>query len=264
MAFHHSLVRSLLIVLIAWSDTCHGMATLTTSKSQSVAIPNRDSSTISTTTIVETRNNHFWERRNVLQSTLISLCGGTSGILLFTNDPATVVLALSPQEASTAYDSYASNYDSLDGGTASSLLGIDQARSELCRKARGNVLEIGAGTGLNLEKYDWSQIKSLTLLDISEGMLSKAQKRISSMSSSSSIIPNEKQNIISFVQADATTELGSKFGGSKTRPFDTVVDSFSLCTMGNEGAKHCLEQICQVVKSKQDGGENNKTTNNQT
>eukprot|EP00980_Cylindrotheca_fusiformis_P025426 scaffold13694_cov64-Cylindrotheca_fusiformis.AAC.1 len=238
------------------------MATLTTSKSQSVAIPNGDGSTISTTTtIVETRNNHFWERRNVLQSTLISLCGGTSGIL-FTNDPAAaaaaVVLALSPQEASTAYDSYASTYDSLDGGTASSLLGIDQARSELCRKARGNVLEIGAGTGLNLEKYDWSQIKSLTLLDISEGMLSKAQKRISSMSSSSSIIPNEKRNIISFVQADATTELGSKFGGSKTRPFDTVVDSFSLCTMGNEGAKHCLEQICQVVKSKQDGGENTK------
>jgi ubiquinone/menaquinone biosynthesis C-methylase UbiE len=152
--------------------------------------------------------------------------------------------SLSPQEASIAYDSYADNYDSLDGGSASTMFGIDEARSSLFGQAKGNVLEIGAGTGLNLEKYNPSQLLSLTLLDISEGMLLQAQKRISSL-------PGFSEVPIKFIRADATNELVQTFDKNS---FDTVVDSFSLCTMGNEGAKKCLNQISQVVKSKQDGG----------
>ena len=55
--------------------------------------------------------------------------------------------ALTPEEASNQYDTYAPTYDRLDGGAASSLLGIEEARAELFRRARGNVLEIGVGTG---------------------------------------------------------------------------------------------------------------------
>ena len=157
--------------------------------------------------------------------------------------------SLSASEASKAYDSYASNYDSLDGGTASTMLGIDQARADLLKQAKGAVLEIGAGTGLNLEKYDFSKIESLTLLDISQGMLSMAEQRWKSMAVSGS-----KADLVSFVQADATSELVSKFGAQS---FDTVVDSFSLCTMGNDGAEKCLNQLSQVVKSKEKGGEQN-------
>lgn len=187
------------------------------------------------------------QRREVLKSALVSF---SLAHIVFTNHPKKG-FALSPDEASTAYDSYASSYDTLDGGSASSIFGIDQARSELFSKARGSILEIGAGTGLNLEKYNLSQLESLTLLDISEGMLLQAQKRIST----SPVFSNTKLSI-SFVKADATSDLVSKFGMGS---FDTVVDSFSLCTMGNEGAERCLDQIRQVVKSKEHGGKRDKT-----
>jgi methyltransferase OMS1 len=48
-----------------------------------------------------------------------------------------------------------------------------------------------------------------------------------------------------FRKADATTELVSIFGEAA---FDTVVDTFSLCVMGDEGAKQCLDQLASVVK----------------
>lgn len=142
--------------------------------------------------------------------------------------------ALSPDEASVAYDSYAKNYDDLDGGSASSALGLDDARAALFGKAKGKVLEIGVGTGLNLAKYDKNLVTSLTVVDISEGMIQEAKEKTKSLD-----IPVE------FVRADATVELQKLFGGDS---FDTVVDSFSLCVMGNKGARQCLMQMQSVVK----------------
>jgi hypothetical protein len=55
--------------------------------------------------------------------------------------------ALTPVEAESQYNIYAKNYDQLDGGKASSLLGIDAARRSLIELAQGKVLEIGVGTG---------------------------------------------------------------------------------------------------------------------
>lgn len=149
--------------------------------------------------------------------------------------------AITPEEASSSYDEYASTYDDLDGGSAASILGIDQARTQYIQKyARGeNVLEIGVGTGLNLDRYDFSKIGNLTCVDISAGMLLQAQQKVP---------PSAK---INFLQADATTELSTTF---EANTFDTVVDTFSLCVMGNDGAKKCLQQIKRIVKSKQDGG----------
>lgn len=241
MTLYRRLVLFLIVsaVLHGLSDVCHAMSIRTTNSKPSPK--NRDNS------MKISGGQGQRQRRQVLQSIMASFSGMT---VAFTNHPKPA-LSLSPEEASTAYDSYASNYDSLDGGTASSIFGIDQARSDLFGKASGNVLEICAGTGLNLEKYNLSQLESLTLLDISEGMLLEAQKRVSTLPAFSDIKIG-----ISFVKADATSDLVSKFGiGS----FDTVVDSFSLCTMGNEGAKRCLDQVRQVVKSKQDGGKRNST-----
>lgn len=165
--------------------------------------------------------------------------------------------ALTPKEAATVYDSYAESYDELDGGNAANILGLDVARSNLFRQARGSVLEIGVGTGLNLDKYDPDKLESLTLVDVSEGMLKETKKRIQS-------IPSLRNNIpIKFIQADATSELIDRFG---KEAFDTVVDSFSFCVMGTKGAKDCLKQIQQVVKTKQNNGkilllENNRSSN---
>jgi methyltransferase OMS1 len=148
------------------------------------------------------------------------------------------VCAMSPSEASRQYDSYASSYDKLDGGQASSALGIDQARTDLLQNARGHVLEIGVGTGLNLDRYNGAQISSLTLVDISSGMLQEAKTKADAL-------PNLKGLPISFVQADASSALLFQFGKGS---FDTVVDSFSLCVMGVDGGMACLNQLAQVLK----------------
>lgn len=175
------------------------------------------------------------DRRNLLEYfTLLFLSPIVVGSL-----PAA---ALTPSEASQAYNSYAFDYDELDGGSAADILGIQQARLELVAKAKGHVLEIGAGTGLNLPSYDFSQIQSLTLLDVSPGMLAQAESRWNKvvMPRSDDLMPPVK-----FVQGDATSELVQRFG---VDTFDTVVDSFSLCVMGTDGARECLDQMTQVVK----------------
>ena len=157
--------------------------------------------------------------------------------------------AITPEQASKSYDKYATTYDNLDGGSIASSLGINDARKNLLSKAYGHVLEIGVGTGLNLDSYnfDKNNIQSLTCVDISEGMLSQAKIRMEQIMKSVAAKSNDDNNVLSykFVKADATSELVSLFGEDT---FDTVVDTFSLCVMGNEGAKMCLNELSGVVK----------------
>ena len=62
---------------------------------------------------------------------------------------------------SRAYDGYAASYDDLDGGAfAADTLGLDATRRALLAKARGDVLELGVGTGLNLPGYDATRVTS--------------------------------------------------------------------------------------------------------
>jgi len=175
-----------------------------------------------------------------------------------------VANALTPTEAEDAYDKYAPTYNQLDGDDQiTSLLGIDEARTELFQKASGRVLEIGCGTGLNLPRYDYSKISSITLMDISQGMINEAQKRLEEDRALGNLISSNNVRI-EFVQGDATSQLVEKFSksiedgdssdstsspsSSQSLLFDTVVDSFSLCVMGNDGAKRCLQQMSKVVK----------------
>lgn len=155
--------------------------------------------------------------------------------------PTEPVEAMTPDQASQSYDGYAATYDKLDGGSIASSLGIDEARTKLLEMARGDVLEIGVGTGLNLASYRFGEggVTSLTLVDVSEGMLSLAESRIQSLSI-------DKNIPIKFARADATAELVNLFGENK---FDTVVDTFSLCVMGDAGARKCLEEMVGVVKA---------------
>lgn len=188
------------------------------------------------------------QRRDVLK-TVLSL-----GLSLGFGGTGTSCWALSPEAASVAYDSYAEDYDRLDGGYASSLLGLDDARMTLFQKASGSVLEIGVGTGLNLAKYDFAKVTSLTVVDVSDGMLLQAKRRANALQLS---IPVE------YVKADATSELTTRFAKNS---FDTVVDSFSLCVMGDMGARDCLAQMEQIVKCRRAGGrilllENTRSSN---
>jgi ubiquinone/menaquinone biosynthesis C-methylase UbiE len=146
--------------------------------------------------------------------------------------------ALTPRQAETDYDVYAADYDTLDGGSVAELLGIQQARLELIKQAKGKVLEIGVGTGLNLQYYDATKVTSLTLVDVSQNMLDQAKDRFASDANLQSVS-------VKLIQADATSELVSIFGESS---FDTVIDTFSLCVMGNKGARKCLQQVEGMVQ----------------
>jgi ubiquinone/menaquinone biosynthesis C-methylase UbiE len=202
----------------------------------------------------EPRTRYNSNRRNFLSSTLLSL--------FFVNPQESNALKSSDAEAS--YDRYAKSYDDLDGGAVADSLGIAEARTKLIGSAKGHVLEVAVGTGLNLGQYKFASspsamdgVTSLTLLDISDGMLSKAKTKIEELS-----IPSYVK--VKFIKADATSlEVTSMFGQDS---FDTVVDTFSLCVMGYDGAKNCLKQMYNVVKSNNEGGriillENSRSSN---
>ncbi|KAL7568283.1 hypothetical protein ACA910_022621 [Epithemia clementina (nom. ined.)] len=228
---------------------------------------------------------------NVRRRLVLTALTGAATNYYTTTTSSRVSWALTPEQAAREYDRYAPTYDWLDGGggrptrttTTPSLassssgtttttteiidaLGIPQARANLIGQARGHVLEIGAGTGLNLPYYNVSQIESLTLLDISSGMLQQAQQRVHEWQQQQQLDPRDLPPI-QFIQADATSQLVDLFGGSNnnnnnnnnnnrttTSPpfyFDTVVDTFSFCVMGLDGARNCLQQMSRVVKPNQ-------------
>lgn len=171
-----------------------------------------------------------------LQLTFVSSIAVLTTLL----SPSQPCHALTPEQAATQYNTYAANYDVLDNGVvANEWLGIDVARKHMIQMAKGKILEIGVGTGMNLDKYDPEHIESLTLVDISDGMLQKTAKRVSTLQS------NLPVGRIHMVKADATSELVPLFGSEQ---FDTVIDTFSLCVMGTEGANRCLHQLATVVK----------------
>jgi len=185
-------------------------------------------------------------RRNMLASSAF-----VSGMMLSSPQKHTVQTAnaLSPEAASSSYDAYASSYDELDGGPIASFLGINSARSLLLNNAKGRVLEIGVGTGLNIDKYNFSPdgVTSVVFLDISEGMLQQARARAENLG-----IVDKLDGKIEFVKADATSnQIVEMFGRNS---FDTVVDTFSLCVLGNKGAQICLDQLKDSVKRGKDGG----------
>jgi methyltransferase OMS1, mitochondrial len=157
--------------------------------------------------------------------------------------PSLEARALSSVEAEARYDEYAASYDDLDGGDLSRALGIDSARHRTTSLASGHVLEVGVGTGLNLRYYDPVKLLSLTLVDVSDGMLRQAEARAASLDNLRGI------PVVAY-KADATNDLVRLFGDGR---FDTVVDTFSLCVMGETGARKCLEQMGRVVKPGEGG-----------
>lgn len=154
----------------------------------------------------------------------------------------------------SAYDSYSADYDSLDGGAIADLLGFTRLRAEAVGLARGRVLELGVGTGLNLPFYysdsdsstkSTSSISSVTAVDLSQGMLSVAKKRIEDLglgrngSGENSSRSSPPPPVL--VAADAAA---LPFEDSS---FDIVLDTFSLCVFP-EPLKALVEARRVLVK----------------
>ena len=123
-----------------------------------------------------------------------------------------------------AYNSWAQQYDSNENKTRD--LEARSLRETLAPFTFNHCLEIGCGTGKNTE---WliERTRTITAVDLSEEMLSRAKQKI----------PSES---IKFIQADINREW--RFGHSS---FDLV--TFSLVLEHIKNLDHIFEEVAKVL-----------------
>jgi ubiquinone/menaquinone biosynthesis C-methylase UbiE len=103
--------------------------------------------------------------------------------------------------------------------------GLGERRAKLLGAVRGDVLEIGAGTGANLALYP-STITSLTVTEPSQAMMRKLRKRLGERAVTALRAPAED------LPFDDDT-------------FDTVVSTLTLCTVDDQ--PRALREIHRVL-----------------
>ncbi len=105
---------------------------------------------------------------------------------------------------------------------------IAKYRKEILAEVKGEVLEIGFGTGLNLSYYP-QELEKLVTIDSNAGVNKLAQKRIQS---SSITVDNRILNSENLPMADDT--------------FDSVVSTFTLCSIAK--VEQALKEVYRVLK----------------
>ena len=139
------------------------------------------------------------------------------------------------------YDAYSRTYDDLDGNKrVVETLGIDQLRTKMFERVKGDVLELAVGTGLNLPYY--KRVKSLTAIDLSPGMLEKAEEKFREL---------EKRDIEDNSDNRRNTNVKFEIANVESLPyedetFDYVVDTFSMCVFEKPDA--ALREAKRVLK----------------
>ncbi|KAK9909128.1 hypothetical protein WJX75_007574 [Coccomyxa subellipsoidea] len=137
--------------------------------------------------------------------------------------------------AGKSWDEIADSYDG-ELGLDETLMGLNFFRRWLVRRAQGDVLEVSAGTGRNLPYYRYDKLNSLTVTDSSKYMLWHAsQKYRDRQAAKNSSLPSQ----VSGVFATRTHAYAEN-------SFDTVVDTFGLCSHGNP--VHVLKEMGRVCK----------------
>lgn len=106
--------------------------------------------------------------------------------------------------------------------------GLRDMRRNVTAGARGRVLEVGAGTGLNLELYPLD-VSDLTLVEPDPHMVKQLRQRVADLGSAAQVV-------------EAPGEALPFEGDS----FDTVVVTLVLCTVPNPTAT--LAEIKRVLK----------------
>jgi ubiquinone/menaquinone biosynthesis C-methylase UbiE len=113
-------------------------------------------------------------------------------------------------------------------GAASERAGLAARRRELLAGARGRVLEVGAGTGINLEHYP-EGIEELVLVEPERAMVRKLEQRLPELGRQARVV-------------DAAAEALPFDDGS----FDAVVCTLVLCNVGNPRA--ALGEMHRVLR----------------
>lgn len=105
---------------------------------------------------------------------------------------------------------------------------FSQYRKKLLAEVSGEVLDIGFGTGLNLPYYP-PNIQKLTAIDVNPGMNAIAHKRLSNFSFNIDL-----------------QQLNGEHLPMGDRTFDTVVSTWTLCSIAN--IEQALREIYRVLK----------------
>jgi ubiquinone/menaquinone biosynthesis C-methylase UbiE len=106
---------------------------------------------------------------------------------------------------------------------------IMRQRAKVVPRARGRVLEIGIGSGLNLGVYDRAHVGTLCGLEPSEGLRTRAAARARQLGIALDFVGLDGQDIPA---ADHT--------------FDTVVTTFTLCSIPD--ASRALREMRRVLR----------------
>jgi len=102
-------------------------------------------------------------------------------------------------------------------------------RTKIIPFAKGNVLEIGIGSGLNIPLYDTDLVTKIVGVDPSATMHSLAKERI-----------NESPVSVEFISADAA-EIPLQ-----DQSIDTIVCTYTLCTVSNP--QQVLKEVKRLLK----------------
>lgn len=106
---------------------------------------------------------------------------------------------------------------------------VSRQRDRVVPQATGRVLEIGIGTGLNLEHYDRGKVDGIVGIDPSVAMHRLARNRARRAGLAVELVPLSAETI-PFAEAS----------------FDTVLVTYSLCTIPNPVA--ALQEMRRVLK----------------
>lgn len=106
---------------------------------------------------------------------------------------------------------------------------IKKQRRQVVSTVRGDVMEVGAGSGLNLPEYP-ADVDTYTGLDINPGMIQIARREIQS-----------RHFPVRWCLGDALTLP------FPSNTFDVVVSTWTLCSVAD--ASRALEEIARVLRS---------------
>jgi len=107
--------------------------------------------------------------------------------------------------------------------------GLRAMRAQLLKQARGRVLELGSGTGLNLELYPHEGIECLTLTEPDPHMFKQLRSRAKEVCQGADLVQAGAENL--------------PFDDNS---YDTVVVTLVLCTVPDQAA--ALKEISRVLR----------------